>query len=258
MCGSIPPALYALCLEQLKSWQTCCNAAELCTLEDQYIGPQGVGLYSLEYYKQENYKVVDHREFYDPKLHFGLDQEKEFEYWHNPDQTLRIHYSTELISKLRKMIVQDRVEFVWLTMWNEQAPKLLNKLFGFPKDVINWQVWPRRDDYYQVSKPMAIKDFYSKVPRSERRPFIWVDDVATYSSVTWPMFAEGEYKYGPNPFKKQFGVDALILQTNPHYGIQRAEWQAIEYYVETGKVPRRHRRIKKSVPDVITSVDLEF
>lgn len=189
-----------------------------------------------------NQDVIDHRDFYNSRKHFKLDNEAKFTYWANTQYDLEIHWSKELITKLRELIASDQIEFVWLTMWNEHAVELLNPLFNFPDTIKNLHVERVYNDKYQSAKYESIKTLYSEFSKEEKRPFIWIDDVATAKFTTWPVLGENNDKDNPTSVKKELGVNSLILQTDSRFGIQKSEWKAIMSYLETGRVPRRENQ----------------
>lgn len=144
-------------------------------------------------------------------------------------QNLTIRYSSELMERIAALVHAGKVNFVWLTTWQSEAIRLLNPMFGLPEDTpfLNWN---HTSDLGQVRKGWALADYYEKL---ENKPkFVWVDDVATENFVNSGLTSTGMYPIG-DTFPHMDGVESLIIQTDGHWGISRAEIDLIENFLKS-------------------------
>lgn len=167
-------------------------------------------------------------------FHNDFDGEKFF----HPDEfvmlptskgTFAISYSSEMVSRLRSLVVNDTVEFVWLSTWREEAVSLLNPMFGFPEHV-NYLYWQTKmSDYGHAGKGHALIDYFANYPEKMERRTVWIDDVATRNYFNW---REGE-GFIKNNQADHVGLpeSKLILLTDEIYGLSRAELDAVEAFV---------------------------
>lgn len=178
----------------------------------------------VEYGGQMNYGFF-HKDFDDDKF-FRAD---EFVMLPTHKGTFPISYSNEMVDRLRSLIVDDKVHFVWLTTWREEAVSLLNPMFDFPEHV-NYLHWQRRmSDYNHAGKGHAIMDYFGSYPEQSERKMVWLDDVATRSYENW---REGEGFVTASGFnQEELPADRLVLKTHDAYGISRAEMDFIEAFV---------------------------
>lgn len=143
--------------------------------------------------------------------------------------TFAISWSSEMVERLRNLILEDKVDFVWLTTWREEAVSLLNPLLGFPQHV-NYLYWTRKmSDYSHAGKGHAVMDYFSSYPEQAGRKMVWIDDVATRNYCNW---REGDgFMENKKAEHVGFPDSKLILLTDEYYGISRAEMKAIESFV---------------------------
>lgn len=143
-----------------------------------------------------------------------------------------ITYSSEMVTRLRNLIVEDVVDFVWLSTWREEAVQHINPLFNFPDHVtyLNWQ--QRFSDYNHAGKGHAIMDYFEEHPDQLPRKMVWLDDVATRGYVNWfaDMGFQPEATYGM--LSDRLPSERLVIQTNELYGISRTELDVIENFVK--------------------------
>lgn len=184
----------------------------------------GSHVLAVEYGGHTNYGFL--KSFYNEELFFPSD---EFFLLDTVKGTFPINYSNEMVDRLRKLIVEDKVEFIWLTTWRDEAVRLLNPLFGFPEHVgfLPWQ--QKMSDYNHAGKGHAAMDYFEDNPSFRDRGMIWLDDVATRRLETWHEdsgFVENEAAE-----RLGFPKDKLIMLTDESFGITRAGMDAIEEFV---------------------------
>lgn len=139
-----------------------------------------------------------------------------------------INYSSEMVSRLRDLIVTDKVEFVWLSTWREHTVAI-NTEFSFPEDKVSWLPWQQKmSDYTHSGKGWAVADWFEEHPEFVDRKWLWLDDVATRSYYNW-----NEYDGFIEPSRKlEFANEnCLILDTDDIWGISRAQLNKIEEFV---------------------------
>ena len=135
-----------------------------------------------------------------------------------------IHYSSEMVDRIRNLIDTGKIEFVWLSTWRAHTITL-NEHLNFRN--VSWLDWEQKmSDYNQVFKKVAIRDYFTE---NEPRPFIWLDDVATIGSVNFPEEDDG---WDANPLFKKYDLPSLIIKPFEQFGISRVELDAIEKFVE--------------------------
>lgn len=178
----------------------------------------------VEYGGHTNYGFF-HKDFNDEKF-FRAD---EFTMMPTHKGTFALSYSSEMVDRLRKLIVDDLVHFVWLTTWRAEAVSLLNPLFNFPEHV-NYLEWSNKmSDHNHAFKGYAIFDYFDEHPDERERKIVWLDDVATRGYANW---REGE-GFGSASLEAADNLpdNRLVLLTDGLYGISRAEMNMIEEFV---------------------------
>jgi hypothetical protein len=203
----------------------------------RWIGPETDGnendLFGFELLNPKNwaYDIVEP----DPTTHFPLDTISEAT--HN-GRTFRITYSAELVEALKELIVEDKVNFLWLTTWREASLTELNPMLGFPNEKADFLPW--YDTTASVSNPQlgkywGLTDFIIEEAKQKRlekdTPLIWVDDVATTGFYN---LSEQEKKRrteeARDPF---FTYPTLVIQPDDKWGISRAELALIQEMVNS-------------------------
>lgn len=140
-----------------------------------------------------------------------------------------ISYSSEMIDRLRSLIIEEDIEFVWLTTWREHT-SLLNKHLGFPEDKVSWLPWQQKmSDYNHAGKSHAISDWFEEHPEFADRRWVWLDDVATRSFCNWN---EDEGFVEPARVLEVANKNCLIIDTDDTWGISRAQMNIIEAFIE--------------------------
>ena len=183
------------------------------------------GVYDPALWDSKNWRVD--RVEPDIKKSFALDQEpvvllnKNHHYDASEPKfsELQLRYSSTLIKRIRRLITEDKIAFVWLTSWKTEAVRLLNTEFGFPETTpfLDWATW---SDLGQARKGWALLEFLESL--DQKVPWVWVDDVATENYVA--------RRYHDDRLDANFGP-RLIIQTDPMWGINRNEMSRIEKFV---------------------------
>lgn len=138
-----------------------------------------------------------------------------------------ISYSSEMVERLRRLIVSDAVEFVWLTTWRQYTDRL-NEELGFP-DIVSWLPWQQRmSDYNHMGKGHAISYWFEDHPEFADRKWVWLDDVATSRFSNWN---EDEGFVEPSFTLDNVNSNCLILDTDDMWGLSRAQFDKIESFV---------------------------
>lgn len=185
----------------------------------------------LEYNGQTSYGFL--REEFDNEKFF---EHTNFVMLETYKGTFPISYSSEMVERLRNLILSDKVEFIWLTTWRDEAVRLLNPMFDFPDNLtfLHWQ--SRMSDYNHAGKSHAVMDYFEEDPTRLGRKMVWLDDVATRDFKTWDDktgFIENKRAEmtGYNSSVKVFPENKLIMLTDEFFGISKAGMSAIENFV---------------------------
>lgn len=130
------------------------------------------------------------------------------------------NWSQDMLDEIHEMIRTGDIHFVWLTNWRHHAVNILNPLFGFD-ETISFLPWELTDNHDM--KAPALDAYYAGLDASERKPFIWVDDKANSDYV--PGALKGNY------FQEKYGIDCLIIQTDPNFGLTKEDIFKIKNFV---------------------------
>lgn len=143
--------------------------------------------------------------------------------------TFPITYSKDMVNRLCKLILSDKVEFVWLTTWREEATHLLNPLFEFPESVTFIPWTQKMSDYNHAGKAHAIMNYFEEDDKRLERKMIWLDDVATRRLENWDE-NEG---FITNTYLDTFNFpeEKLIILTDEFYGLSKKGMSTIEDFV---------------------------
>lgn len=167
----------------------------------------------------------------DPATHFPVDQDHvvEFKNDYQKPRDVRVMLSTEMLERLKAIAADPKVDFRWLTMWNENSQGKFTDLVGFSAPYL------RTNDYssemYDHFKSWAVADLFER-DKADFDTVIWLDDVHNKRHVTWPELDEEGYERYIDPMFKKFGVDALVIRTNKHWGISREEMAKVESFID--------------------------
>lgn len=198
-----------------------------------WIGPEGTD-FNLPWWEtgmMDNRNWSYERELPDPELYFTPDVETVVTFpardeWEK-DRQLKLNFSTELISKINKLITDDVIDFRWNSMWVQNSSSVAATAFGLPLGLPYLPVEYYSSDTHQQTKMFHIEELYRD--GAENRRFIWVDDVATENHVTHPepyFFIERDFYQ-----QKQIAqVERFIIQTKTQHGISREQWDALERF----------------------------
>jgi hypothetical protein len=204
--------------------------------EKEWVGPEhDVSAFGFEMIDPKNWKTVQ-REI-DADVYFMPDRTEkvtvsdELGY----ESTYIIRWSTELVERISELVESGAIEFLWLTTWRQNAQDALAPLLGFDP---GWKHLPwqsRRSDYDHVGKLIALEDVIDK---GEDRPVVWIDDVATHRVENYSYLYGGEDRPYPESRDSRSTLvnhdsGYLAVQPSTLFGISRAEWHAIEKFIES-------------------------
>jgi hypothetical protein len=199
---------------------------------------------------KDTFELMDRNNWALERLHpnletnFELDNEIVLEFDRNDEYqgildpklvTLKIRYSTELITQIRDLIVDNKINFVWLTTWKRQAVTKLNPIFGFPPETpyLEWRTDGDDGQYNKIGGILDLYDDYKRTnPEETPQPFIWVDDVVTKDYVTTEKDKSRNYN---NVLTSHTSNANLVIQTDPFWGISRDEMNRIQEFIRNPK-----------------------
>jgi len=175
---------------------------------------QNVIPFSKEWKHNNEYEVVELVR--DPTQHYPITHSEKVV----PQADWDFHWSDEMLAEIRFLINQGWIDFVWLTNWRHHAVNILNPLFNLPEHVsfLPWEITDNHD-----MKAPALLSFYEQTPIKNRKPFVWVDDKANVDYIP-------EGKFG-SFFQTTFQVDALVITTDPQYGLSQQNLADIHDFV---------------------------
>lgn len=188
--------------------------------------------------KNWGYKRVD----IDPDLYFAPDNEvtvlnDQFD----PPRPFKIRWSSELLMKIQALVDEGLIEFKFLSTWRDRTQTILRSVMGF-EESWSWVQWTQKFTGGEWGKYTAIERLIEE--EGERRPIVWVDDVATEHVQNYAE-VESYEEEGSHAHSDWFvgmedenvdvftanKVDALVIQTETKFGLSRAHWAAIEDFV---------------------------
>lgn len=179
---------------------------------------------AIEYGGMMNYgfrrEWFDDSKFFEPTDFVMLDTIKDI---------FPIFYSSEMVERIRNLILEDKVKFVWLTTWREEAVRLLNPLFGFPEGVTFIPWMQKLSDYNHAGKAHAVMNYFEEDLSRRDGKMVWLDDVATKGFETWSD-SEGFFD-SKATVRFGFPDDSLVMVTNEFFGITRSGMSTIENFV---------------------------
>lgn len=193
--------------------------------EKRWVGPKDSAISSFASIDPKNWETVELP--IDDEVYFKPDQTATVTLpGYYKDREIQVRWSTELISKINALDAGGQVEIRWLTAWRQHAPVLLAPLLGLDPswESMDWQ--HRMSDYGQWSKLEAIENMLEK---GERRPLVWVDDVAIKNTQYYEE--ENIAGRGKSPFREH-GIETLFVETSTNFAISRAQWDSIEKFVK--------------------------
>lgn len=194
-------------------------------------GSSSSGMYDPELWNPDNWETVRLKPNTGP--HFSLtDVTVSFNQWADSEyhrerkeenlRTLQLRYSPTLIKRIRRLIKDETINFVWLTAWQSEASRILNALFGFPEiPFLAFNKYSTRGP--DLMKLEALLDFFDE--HEEDAPWIWVDDTATRSSMdSWGRKRLNELIHAQS---------RLVVQTDSKWGISRQQIHRIEKFAQS-------------------------
>jgi len=196
-----------------------------------YVGPEPADI--LDMYPSKNWEWKDVTP--DLETHFELDQ---ITTAHTNGRDYKITYSSEVVAALRELIVEDKVQFIWLTTWREDAMSKLNPILGFPNDKTSSLQWFDTSISHtnpQMGKYYGMIDYFEKLERDnvdlDGTSIVWVDDVATIGFVD---LTDKEKKFRIEHYAASpvLLYPSLVVKPDMHFGISRAELKSIQDFVE--------------------------
>jgi len=133
-----------------------------------------------------------------------------------------IRYSKEMIARLNKVLLDERVQICWLTSWRDEAVKPASRmglLSARSAVVINY---PATKLSSQAGKPAGLANFMTDVPPEVG--VIWVDDAMHGES----DFMASQVSEAMARMTQRF----LLIGPDERYGISRDEMAQIEAFVK--------------------------
>lgn len=202
--------------------------------ERNWVGPNRdrMDMYDPAFNDPKNWKTSNLKA--NPETHYKLDQIKKAS---THGKTYTITFSSELVNQIRKLIVNDKINFVWLTSWREDAQTELNSLLSFPQAKTVSLNWYRRHSDYNggMGKWEALCAYLkdNKVPYNT--PIVWVDDEAAKPYITHPIDKNkedydrliGKHQVPDSNYKKW-----CVICPNITWGISQNEFKAIKGFIE--------------------------
>lgn len=128
---------------------------------------------------------------------------------------LEVAYSRDLVEELNALAKEPGVRFVWLTSWEEMAPKYLCPAIGLHGE--DWPVlasegWDRSHDWWKLD---ALQQDFE---RSGTERFVWMDDQLEYetTALSWAGV---------------LGRRALCISPDPRRGLEPDHVDAIKDFL---------------------------
>lgn len=170
----------------------------------------------------------------DNETHYTPDRNKVVKF--QTSRAVFIQWSTELVEEMNQLIHSQALEYWWLTTWKHDAELILNPEMKLDAKPTNWIDEPVSTysrnffidhyDHLQTGKWLALKEFYQKIPKNQRPPFIWIDDVAT-------AFYENAYNPTNKRASEELGVECLVIQTDQVHGISREQMSMVREFISS-------------------------
>ncbi|MCA4131561.1 HAD domain-containing protein [Arthrobacter sp. M4] len=137
--------------------------------------------------------------------------------WHLADAgVLEVAYAKELVAELNALAEEPGVRFVWLTSWEELAPKYLCPAIGLRGEA--WPVlisegWDRSHNWWKLD---ALQ---RDLEGSGTERFVWMDDQLAYEAeaLSWAGY---------------LGPSVLCISPDPREGLQPLHLEAIRNFLD--------------------------
>jgi hypothetical protein len=128
-----------------------------------------------------------------------------------------IHWSSELVDRIRALIIEDRVSFTWLTTWQNYVETELVPALGIADaaDKMAVEPWMRHGEVNQFDgKSSAVRRFLTA--RADT-PVVWVDDeIASRTAADWIGLPDRT---------------VLAVRPDPEVGISRVQMDLIDGWI---------------------------
>lgn len=142
-------------------------------------------------------------------------------------------WNETVIDRLSAISHNPKVDVVWLTAWQHNAPQFLDLILNITSlGYLPWQI--KRSDYSQVFKLVAIEEEQQAFPS----PFIWIDDVANQRNFSHPkktLFSKPVRKLKTGLLKKWVttipGEQYLTVTPNSFTGLTLGHLDEVEKFI---------------------------
>lgn len=168
-----------------------------------------------------------------PLEHYTLDQETILE-------GMPITYSSELIEFVNTLTNHPRIQFHWLSTWNDRLPKIVMPALGITGNTLvhPWKLLGM-SDYAQQGKTHSISNYYHSLLRKgqDLPPFIWLEDVAALHYAVGKDYRASEesiftqYHESAGTPSRLRDLEQLIIAPNERYGLTRRDTSHIEDFL---------------------------
>ncbi len=147
----------------------------------------------------------------------------------HPSWQIPLWISTELSAELQALYRSEKVDIIFLSMW-EANSRFLNGLLG--TSIPHVKLSRKLTESERSVKHRNLFRFLADLRkiRGSVPPFIWVDDVVTGSERGVPI--ESEVRKGLKALNVRDVPPMLILNTDTSEGLRRSHWRQILEFVE--------------------------
>jgi len=129
---------------------------------------------------------------------------------------LGVHWAPELVEELNRISARPGVHFVWLTSWEDMAPKYLCHAIG-----LEGRHWPvlRYSEQKGTREWWKLEAIQRDISRHRPGRAVWIDDQLGFeeSALAWMAF---------------LGQGILGISPDPRRGIARADILRIEAFLD--------------------------
>ena len=156
--------------------------------------------------------------------------------YNHEEQDYRFEWLDFVAEKIAEWSKLDSVDFVWLTTWDKNAPKVLDPLLGI--ESIGYLPWIKKmGDHSHSFKKRAVEDDQGAYPSK----FVWVDDLATQTYGDEGLFEDEDFEefkkskfYIPEPgddLPKITADQYLAITPNKYVGLTHEHIASIEAFI---------------------------
>jgi hypothetical protein len=148
-----------------------------------------------------------------------------------------LRWSSELMDEIRGIITDERVDFTWLSTWQEFIEPVLYDALEIRDlaDKMDIAVWKRFSmDYPDLVKRQYVERWLTtdmatmQQDNTLHKTFIWIDDEVASEASRGHMLADKR----PDYMIHEENIHGLMIRPNDEIGISRPQMQRIREFIE--------------------------